>query len=105
MLRANFIYRLSLTLVAFVALAPESQGVFIVIPQPTADYEASTTKFVVPNSGPAIQSLVAGDLTITFSGPMTRPKRDRVTSDGVTRPSWRTPRRRPYLVSFRRRGC
>jgi hypothetical protein len=71
MLRTQLISRLSLTLAALAGLAPRAPADFIVIPQPTAAYQASTLKFAVPNSGPAVTSLTSADLTISFSGPMT----------------------------------
>jgi hypothetical protein len=70
MLFAPVVSRLSLTLAALAGLGSAAQGGFVVIPQPTADYLNSTTQFSIPSSGPPLQSLVAGNLTITFSAPM-----------------------------------
>jgi hypothetical protein len=63
--------RLVCSFTAFLGSAIAARGDFIVISQPNAAYLASTNKFAVPNSGPAVQSLAMGNLTITFSGPMT----------------------------------
>jgi uncharacterized delta-60 repeat protein len=76
MFPAHLVSRFGFALVALAGLAATAQGGFMVIPQPNAAYQASTTKFAVPNSGPPLTSLVSGDrvsgqLTITFSGPMT----------------------------------
>jgi hypothetical protein len=74
MLPAHVVSRLSLTLAVLAGLATAAQGGFVVISQPNAAYLASTTKFSIPTSGPAVSSLAAGDLTITFSGPMSPAK-------------------------------
>jgi hypothetical protein len=66
----SFVLRLGCTLAALAGLSAAARGDFIVIPQPNAAYQAATLKFDVPNSGPALQSLVSGDLTISFSAPM-----------------------------------
>jgi hypothetical protein len=71
MLSLPLLPRLSLTLAALAALASAARGGFAVISQPNAGYLASTTKFAVPNSGPDVSSLTAGDLTISLSSPMT----------------------------------
>ncbi|HZV03944.1 MAG TPA: PEP-CTERM sorting domain-containing protein [Gemmataceae bacterium] len=71
MLSPHYFSRLSLTLVALAGLTSAARGGFVVIPQANAAYLASTFAFDIPSSGPAIQSLVANDLTITFSAPMT----------------------------------
>jgi len=71
MLPAHLVSRLGLALAALAGLAPAARAGFIVYSQPTAAYEASTTKLAVPNSGPNLGSLVSGDLTISFSAPMT----------------------------------
>jgi hypothetical protein len=72
MLSIRLVSRLSLALVALAGLNTAARGGFVVISQPNAGYLSSTTKFVIPpppNS--SVTSLVAGELTITFSGPMT----------------------------------
>jgi hypothetical protein len=71
MLRPHVVTRLSLTLTVLAGLTTGVRADIIVIPQPTAAYQASTFKFVVPNSGPPIQSLTTNGLTITLSAPMT----------------------------------
>jgi hypothetical protein len=67
----NFVSRLSLTLAALAGLASAARGGFVIIPQANAAYLTSTFAFDIPSSGPAVQSLVADNLTITFSAPMT----------------------------------
>jgi hypothetical protein len=71
MLSPCVVSRLSLTLVALAGLATAAQGGFVSVSQPNASYLASTAKFAIPNSGPALSSLTERDLTITFSKPMT----------------------------------
>jgi hypothetical protein len=71
MLCAQLVTRLSLALTALYGLATGSRADVIVISQPNAAYEASTTKFAIPNSGPPIMSLTSGGLTMTLSAPMT----------------------------------
>jgi PEP-CTERM motif len=71
MLCTPVVSRLSLTLAALAGLASAARGGFVVIPQANAAYLASTFAFDIPSSGPAVQSLVADNLTITFSAPMT----------------------------------
>jgi hypothetical protein len=70
MLPAQFASRFCLTLAALAGLASGVRGGFQVISQPNAPYLASTTPVSVPGSGPSVQSLAAGNLTITFSAPM-----------------------------------
>jgi PEP-CTERM motif len=71
MLPAHLASRFCLTLAALAGLTTAARGGFVVIPQPNAAYLASTIVFDIPSSGPAVQSLAAGNLTITFSAPMT----------------------------------
>ena len=71
MLPSHLASWLGLSLVALAGLAPAARGGFVSIGQPNSAYQASTTKFAVPNSGPAIQALAAGSLTVSFSAPMT----------------------------------
>jgi hypothetical protein len=71
MFPARLASRFCLTLVAVVGLATGARGGFVIIPQPNAAYLASTFAFDIPSSGPAVTSLVANNLTITFSAPMT----------------------------------
>jgi hypothetical protein len=70
MLFTPVVSRLSLTLAALAGLAGAARGGFVIIPQPNAAYLDSTTEFSIPSSGPPVQSLAAGNLTITFSQPM-----------------------------------
>src|SRR5262245_58714294 len=70
MFACRFALRL-VCLLAALAGPAAARGGFVVIPQPSAAYQASTTKFAVPSSGPAVQSLTTSGLTVSFSAPMT----------------------------------
>lgn len=70
MLPRHLVSRLSLILAALSCWAGAAQAGFIVISQPDAAYQASTTKLNIPTSGPPVSSLVAGDLMVTLSAPL-----------------------------------